>query len=97
MIPFIVPPLISQVVTLPKSAIVFPAFVQFPITLSRSSVVVDVLPKDPVKETYVVQQKRLSAQKREVVNVAVEMTAVDQYSFSSNLNALPKYFIALSE
>ena len=49
-IPFIVPPLISQVVTLPKSAIVFPAFVQFPITLSRSSVVVDVLPKDPVKE-----------------------------------------------
>ena len=53
-----------------------------------STELVYTIPKDPVKETYVVQPKRLSAQKSEVVNVAVEMTAVDQYSFSSNFDVL---------
>ena len=45
-------------------------------------------PEDPVKETYVVQPKRLGAQSDEATNVAVEMTAVDSYSFSSNFDVL---------
>ena len=53
-----------------------------------STELVYTIPKDPVKETYVVQPKRLSAQKNENVNVAVEMTAVEQYSFSSNFDVL---------
>ena len=44
--------------------------------------------EDPVKETYVVQPKRLGAQRDEATNVAVEMTAVDSYSFSSNFDVL---------
>ena len=44
--------------------------------------------EDPVKETYVVQPKRLGAQSDEATNVAVEMTAVDSYSFSSNFDVL---------
>ncbi len=47
--PSTVPPLISTVVTLPKSAIVFPVFVQLPCILSKSSVAVDVLPNEPVE------------------------------------------------
>ena len=45
-------------------------------------------PEDPVKETYVVQPKRMSAQKDEAKNVAIEMTAVDSYKFSSNFDVL---------
>ena len=45
-------------------------------------------PEDPVKETYVVQPKRLGAQRDEATNVAVEMTAVDSYSFTSNFDVL---------
>tara|TARA_B100001013_G_scaffold312246_1_gene217788 strand:- start:725 stop:2500 length:1776 start_codon:yes stop_codon:yes gene_type:complete len=45
-------------------------------------------PEDPVKETYVVQPKRLNAKGNEATNVAVEMTAVDSYSFSSNFDVL---------
>ena len=45
-------------------------------------------PEDPVKETYVIQPKRLGAQKDDAKNVAVEMTAVDSYSFSSNFDVL---------
>ena len=43
---------------------------------------------DPVKETYVVQPKRLGAQSNEPKNVAIEMTAVDSYQFSSNFDVL---------
>tara|TARA_B100000029_G_scaffold173182_1_gene169692 strand:- start:2325 stop:4082 length:1758 start_codon:yes stop_codon:yes gene_type:complete len=46
------------------------------------------IPKEPVKETYVVQPKRLNSQKNELSNIAVEMTAVDQYTFSSNFDVL---------
>jgi len=45
-------------------------------------------PEDPVKETYVVQPKRLSAQPNEPKNIAVEMTSVDSYHFSSNFDVL---------
>ena len=48
-IPSIVPPFISTVVTIPKSATVFPALVQFPCIDSKSKVVVDVLPNEPVE------------------------------------------------
>ena len=44
--------------------------------------------EDPVKETYVVQPKRLGAQNNEPKNVAVEMTSVDQYQFSSNFDVM---------
>ena len=53
-----------------------------------STELVYTIPKDPVKETYVVQPKRMNAQKNENVNVAVEMTAVEQYSFSSNFDVI---------
>jgi len=45
-------------------------------------------PEDPVKETYVVQPKRMEAKKDDVKNVAIEMTAVDSYQFSSNFDVL---------
>ena len=45
-------------------------------------------PQNPVKETYVVQPKRLGAQSNEAKNIAVEMTAVDEYAFSSNFDVL---------
>ena len=45
-------------------------------------------PEDPVKETYVIQPKRLGAQTNEAKNVAVEMTAVDEYQFNSNFDVL---------
>ena len=45
-------------------------------------------PEDPVKETYVIQPKRLGAQRDDATNVAVEMTAVDSYSFTSNFDVL---------
>ena len=44
--------------------------------------------EDPVKETYVVQPKRLGAQNNELKNIAVEMTSVDQYQFSSNFDVM---------
>ena len=45
-------------------------------------------PEDPVKETYVVQPKRLKAKGDDAKNVAIEMTAVDSYQFSSNFDVL---------
>ena len=45
-------------------------------------------PEDPVKETYVIQPKRMEAKKDDVKNVAIEMTAVDSYQFSSNFDVL---------
>jgi len=45
-------------------------------------------PEDPVKETYVVQPKRMEAKKDDVKNVAIEMTAVDSYQFSSNFDVI---------
>jgi len=45
-------------------------------------------PEEPVKEVYVVQPKRMGSKKDEAVNVAIEMTAVDAYSFSSNFDVL---------
>ena len=45
-------------------------------------------PENPVKETYVVQPKRMEAKKADVKNVAIEMTAVDSYAFSSNFDVL---------
>ena len=45
-------------------------------------------PTDPVKETYVVQPKRLGNKSNDLQNVAIEMTAVDSYSFSSNFDVI---------
>jgi len=45
-------------------------------------------PEEPIKEVYVIQPKRLGAQTAEVKNIAIEMTAVDAYSFSSNFDVL---------
>ena len=45
-------------------------------------------PEQPVKETYVIQPKRNRAKSDEVTNVAIEMTAVDEYKFSSNFDVL---------
>jgi len=45
-------------------------------------------PEEPVKEVYVVQPKRMGAKKDEATNIAIEMTAVDAYSFSSNFDVL---------
>ena len=45
-------------------------------------------PSDPVKETYVVQPKRLGNKSNDLENVAIEMTAVDSYSFSSNFDVI---------
>ena len=45
-------------------------------------------PEQPVKETYVIQPKRNRAKSDDVVNVAIEMTAVDEYKFSSNFDVL---------
>jgi hypothetical protein len=45
-------------------------------------------PEEPVKEVYVVQPKRMQAKKDDVKNVAIEMTAVDSYQFSSNFDVL---------
>ena len=45
-------------------------------------------PESPVKETYVVQPKRLKAKSDDIQNIAIEMTAVDSYQFSSNFNVL---------
>ena len=50
--------------------------------------IVYTIPEDPVKETYVVQPKRLGIEKSEPKNVAIEMTAVDQYEFSSNFDVM---------
>ena len=45
-------------------------------------------PENPVKEVYVVQPKRMEAKKDDVKNVAIEMTAVESYQFSSNFDVL---------
>ena len=45
-------------------------------------------PEEPIKEVYVVQPKRMGSKKDEVTNIAIEMTAVDAYSFSSNFDVL---------
>ena len=45
-------------------------------------------PESPVKETYVVQPKRLRAKGDTAKNTAIEMTAVDSYQFSSNFDVL---------
>ena len=45
-------------------------------------------PEEPVKEVYVVQPKRLGKKTNESTNIAIEMTAVDAYSFSSNFDVL---------
>ena len=45
-------------------------------------------PEDPVKETYVVQPKRMNVKGNEADNIAIEMTAVDEYKFSSNFDVL---------
>jgi len=45
-------------------------------------------PESPVKETYVVQPKRLRAKGDNAKNVAIEMTAVDSYQFSSNFDVI---------
>ena len=45
-------------------------------------------PENPVRETYVVQPKRLKAKGDDAKNVAIEMTAVDSYEFSSNFDVL---------
>jgi hypothetical protein len=45
-------------------------------------------PEQPVKETYVVQPKRMKAKSDDAKNVAIELTAVDEYKFSSNFDVL---------
>jgi hypothetical protein len=45
-------------------------------------------PENPIKEVYVIQPKRLGAKTDEAKNIAIEMTAVDAYSFSSNFDVL---------
>ena len=45
-------------------------------------------PTDPVKEVYVVQPKRMGSNTAEEKNIAIEMTAVSAYSFSSNFDVL---------
>jgi len=45
-------------------------------------------PEQPVKETYVIQPKRMQKTGDDVTNVAIEMTAVDEYKFSSNFDVL---------
>ena len=45
-------------------------------------------PEEPVKEVYVVQPKRMGSKTDEATNIAIEMTAVSAYSFSSNFDVL---------
>jgi hypothetical protein len=45
-------------------------------------------PEEPVKEVYVVQPKRLGVSNDSPTNVAIEMTAVDDYTFSANFDVL---------
>ena len=45
-------------------------------------------PEQPVKETYVVQPKRMNAKDDQLKNVAIEMTSVDEYKFTSNFDVL---------
>ena len=46
------------------------------------------VPEEPVKEVYVVQPKRMGSKTDEASNIAIEMTAVEAYSFSSNFDVL---------
>ena len=45
-------------------------------------------PEMPVRETYTVQPKKLHAKKDNLKNVAIEMTAVDEYKFNSNFDVI---------
>ena len=53
--------------------------------IKESSVNYDELMKQ-VKETYVVQPKRMNAKTDQLKNTAIEMTAVDEYKFTSNFD-----------
>ena len=55
---------------------------------SSPTEVVYTTPENPVKETYVVQPKQMRAKKVTPQNVAIEMLAVDEYSFSSNFDVI---------
>ena len=44
------------------------------------------VPEKQVKETYVVQPKRMNAKTDQLKNTAIEMTAVDEYKFTSNFD-----------
>ena len=55
---------------------------------SSPTEVVYTIPENPVKETYVVQPKQMRAKKVTPQNVAIEMLAVDEYSFSSNFDVI---------
>ena len=45
-------------------------------------------PEVPIKETYTVQPKKLHAKQDNLKNVAIEMTAVDEYKFDSNFDVI---------
>jgi len=45
-------------------------------------------PEIPIKETYVVQPKKLRAKEDNLQNVAIEMTSVDEYKFDSNFDVI---------
>ena len=45
-------------------------------------------PEIPIRETYVVQPKKLYAKKDNLKNVAIEMTSVDEYKFDSNFDVI---------
>ena len=46
------------------------------------------VPEEPVRETYTVQPKKLFAKQDNLKNVAIEMTAVDEYKFYSNFDVI---------
>ena len=46
------------------------------------------VPEEPIKETYTVQPKKLFAKQDNLKNVAIEMTAVDEYKFYSNFDVI---------
>jgi hypothetical protein len=54
----------------------------------RTTELVYTAPAEPVKEVYVVRPKRTRDEKDEFKNVATEMVAVDDYTFSSNFDVL---------
>jgi hypothetical protein len=54
----------------------------------RTTELVYTAPEEPVKEVYVVRPKRTRDEKDEFKNIATEMVAVDDYTFSSNFDVL---------
>ena len=46
------------------------------------------VPEVPVKETYVVQPKKMKTKSDNLKNVAIEMTSVDEYKFESNFDVI---------